>query len=245
MAARAKSVLGHNEFTTLSDKGYHTGSEISRCHEMGIDTMVAIPSLSTQAPDPKYNVEQFIYHKDRDAYQCPQGNFLYTNGSWYNKGHDHKVKQFKTKACKHCPSRNLCTKAKSGRVLERSEYAEAVQRNKQAIEQNRELYKRRQEIVEHPFGTIKRQWGFDYTLMKGKQKVDGEAGLIFIAYLFRRLESILGLNGLKEAVQGLIAALNKIIMGLTRSEFSKTLVQTYSNPATGSYDISLNSCNFT
>ncbi len=29
------------------------------------------------------------------------------------------------------------------------------------------LYRRRQEIVEHPFGTIKRQWGYDYTLMKG------------------------------------------------------------------------------
>ena len=200
MAARAKSILGHNDFTALLDKGYHTGSEISRCHDMGIETLVAVPSLSTQAPDPAYNLEQFIYQIQTDTYKCPQGNFLYTNGSWYNKGGDHKVSQYKTKACKKCPSRNLCTKARNGRIIERSEYAEAVQRNKLAIEKNKELYKRRQEIVEHPFGTIKRQWGFDYTLMKGKQKVDGEVGLIFISYLFRRLFTILGINGLMKAV---------------------------------------------
>ena len=200
MAARAKSILGHNDFTALLDKGYHTGSEINRCHEMGIETLVAVPSLSTQAPDPAYNLEQFIYNTDTDTYQCPQGNFLYSNGSWYNKGGDHKVRQYKTKACKKCPSRDLCTKARNGRVIERSEFAQAVKRNKDAIDANRELYKRRQEIVEHPFGTIKRQWGFDYTLMKGKQKVDGEVGLIFISYLFRRLITILGINGLMQAV---------------------------------------------
>ena len=103
-----------------------------------------------------------------------------------------------------------CTKAKNGRVIERSEFAEAVLKNKLAIEQNRELYKRRQEIVEHPFGTIKRQWGFDYTMMKGKKKVDGEVGLIFISYLFRRLITILGINGLMEAV----SLLNSLYFGL-------------------------------
>jgi hypothetical protein len=172
---------------------------------MGIETLVAVPSLSTQSPDPAYNLEQFIYKTDTDTYQCPQGNFLYTNGSWYNKGGDHKVRQYKTKACKKCLSRDLCTKARNGRIIERSEFAQAVKRNKDAIEKNRELYKKRQEIVEHPFGTIKRQWGFDYTLMKGKQKVDGDVGLIFISYLFRRLITILGINGLMEAVLSLIS----------------------------------------
>jgi hypothetical protein len=89
-------------------------------------------------------------------------------------------------------------------MIELSEFAEAIQRNRLAIEQNKELYKRRQEIVGHPFGTIKRQWGFDYTLMKGKKKVDGEVGLIFIAYLFTRLMNILGLKGLMEAISSLI-----------------------------------------
>jgi len=41
--------------------------------------------------------------------------------------------------------------------------------------------------------------------MKGKQKVDGDVGLIFIAYLFTRMSSILGLKGLMEAVAALIS----------------------------------------
>jgi transposase len=188
------------------DKGYHTGSEISRCYEMGIETMVAVPSLSTQAPDPAFNLEKFIYHQESDTYNCPQGNSLFTNGNWYNKGYNYKIKQYKTKACKNCPSRALCTKAKNGRIIERSEHAEAVNRNKLAIEQNKELYKRRQEIVEHPFGTIKRQWGFDYTLLKGKKKVDGDVGLIFIAYLFTRMRSILGVKGLMEAIASILSS---------------------------------------
>lgn len=204
MTQRAVNILGTNQFTVLADKGYHTGSEISQCHEMGVETMVSVPALSTEAPDPDYNVDQFIYNKESDTYQCPRGNILNTNGSWYLKGYDHRIKQYKTKACNGCPSRNLCTKARNGRMIERSEFAEAVQRNKNAIHKNTDLYKRRQEIVEHPFGTIKRQWGFDYTLMKGKLKVGSFVGLIFIAYLFTRMMNILGNDNLKKAMEAFI-----------------------------------------
>jgi len=201
MAERTKMILGQNEFTELADKGYHTGEEIRKCHEMGIETLVAIPKtpISSQAPDPAYNQDKFQYDKENDFYRCPQGQKLTSNGSWYSN-HPYKTKHFKTKACMGCPAKDRCTTSKKGRLIERNENIESTQRNKKAIEQNRELYKRRQEIVEHPFGTIKRQWGFDYTLMKGKKKVDGDVGLIFIAYLFTRLKTILGLKGLMEAI---------------------------------------------
>jgi transposase len=205
MAERAVNILGSSEFTQLADKGYHTGSELHRCHELGVDTLVAIPGLSTEAPDPAYNLTQFVYHNDTDTYECPQGKVLQTNGSWYDKGGDHKVRQYKTPECQNCKARMHCTRAKNGRVIERSEFAEAALKNRLAIEKNKDLYKRRQEIVEHPFGTIKRQWGFDYTLMKRKMKVDGEVGLIFIAYLFTRMMNILGTRNLKEAMEAFLS----------------------------------------
>jgi hypothetical protein len=34
-----------------------------------------------------------------------------------------------------------------------------------------EYYKLRQQISEHQFGTLKRQWGFTYKLIKGKEHV--------------------------------------------------------------------------
>jgi transposase len=204
MTVRAKAILGSTEFIELADKGYHTGEEIRKCHEAGIETLVAIPKtpVSSQAPDPAYNQDQFRYDKENDCYLCPQGQKMTSSGTWYQH-HPYKTKQYKTRSCKGCPVNTLCTKSKKGRVIERNENIEDTRRNKQAIENNNELYRRRQEIVEHPFGTIKRQWGFDYTLMKGRQKVDGEVGLIFISYLFRRLITILGINGLMKAVLSL------------------------------------------
>ena len=50
-------------------------------------------------------------------------------------------------------------KNKRGRVIERLIYAHLLEKNKQRIKENYEIYQQRQAIVEHPFGIIKRQWG--------------------------------------------------------------------------------------
>ncbi len=53
-------------------------------------------------------------------------------------------------------------------------------------------YKQRQAIVEHPYGTIKRQWGFSYIMTKKtKQRAEADVGLIFTAYNLRRLMTII------------------------------------------------------
>jgi hypothetical protein len=143
MAVRAKVILGNTEFIELADKGYHTGEEIRKCHEAGIETLVAIPKtpVSSQAPDPAYNQDQFHYDKENDFYLCSQGHKLTSTGTWYQH-HPYKTKQYKTKSCKGCSVKAQCTKSKKGRVIERNENIEATQRNKQAIENNKELYKR-------------------------------------------------------------------------------------------------------
>lgn len=52
MVQRAKSILRINEFTALYDKGFHTGSELKIVQNLGIETIVAIPSppSTSQAP---------------------------------------------------------------------------------------------------------------------------------------------------------------------------------------------------
>jgi hypothetical protein len=56
MLRRAKSILRTNQFTALYDKGYHTGSEFEVASNLGIDVMVATPTVAAQAPNPAYNV---------------------------------------------------------------------------------------------------------------------------------------------------------------------------------------------
>ena len=53
------------------------------------------------------------------------------------------------------------------------------------------MYRKRQEINEHIFGTIKRQWGYSYTNLRGLNLVNGENSLIMTVYNFKRLMKIL------------------------------------------------------
>jgi hypothetical protein len=55
--------------------------------------------------------------------------------------------------------KNLCTgREKGGREIDRSEYADVVEENSKRYIENAALYRKRQEINEHIFGTIKRRW---------------------------------------------------------------------------------------
>lgn len=194
MLRRAKSILRANTFTALYDKGYHTGSEFDIACSLGIKTLVAIPNIgrASQAPDPKYNVEHFKYDKEKDSYQCPEGHELTSNQNWY-KARNYKFKQYKTKACKTCPVRDLCTTAKvNGKIVQRSQYAYAIEDNAKRVKANEDTYKKRQAIVEHPFGTIKRQWGFDYIITKRTiASASADVGLIALAYNMKRIINIL------------------------------------------------------
>ena len=198
MLQRAKAILGTNEFTALYDKGYHTGTEFKIADDLNIEVMVAIPGLASQAPNPAYNVENFSYQQDGDYYVCPQGNKLTTPGTWH-KTRTYHFKRYTTNACKSCPVKNQCTKAKYGKGVQRSEYQEYINKNKERIEQNQNYYRRRQAIVEHPYGTIKRQWGFSYIITKkGKQRASADVGLMFVAYNIRRIMNILGKDELEK-----------------------------------------------
>lgn len=105
MVRRAKTILGSSDFTALYDKGYHTGSEFEYAFKHGVEVIVAAPDVASHAPDIAFDVENFHYNKERDAYTCPAGEQLKTNGSWYTKAHGktiNKIKHYKTKACLNC-----------------------------------------------------------------------------------------------------------------------------------------------
>ena len=85
MLRRTKTILGHNNFTAIYDKGYHTGSEFDYANNLGIDVLVAIPGVAAHAPDMAFDVEYFKYDKTTDSYTCPANETLTTNGNWYNK----------------------------------------------------------------------------------------------------------------------------------------------------------------
>jgi transposase len=244
MVQRAKSILRTNEFTVLYDKGFHTGSELKIAQDLGIETIVAIPGVpsTSQAPNPLFNYEFFKYTKEEDTYTCPQGQILQTNGSWYKErtssGNIIWFKQYKTKACRKCPLRSQCTRSQKERLIHRSEYADYYEANRVNVKEKEQLYKRRQAIVEHPYGTIKRQWGFNYILTKkGIARASSDVGLMFIAYNLRRIGNILTMNVLKEYLRILVYLfltiydlLRGILLRDKRSDFMEN-ISLYKNQA--------------
>jgi hypothetical protein len=209
MARRAKTILGKNDFSILFDKGYHKGKELDAVQKLGITAHVSIPGIpkTSQAPNPAYNAENFDYHSDSDSYICPEGHTMHSSKRWYESP-NYRFKHYKTKACSTCQVRDECTISKNGKVIHRSEYQHAVEQNKRNIENNPQLYRQRQSIVEHPFGTIKRQWGYDHIMTKKTKKhASADVGLIFIAYNLKRLFNILGTELLREFLTLTIASI--------------------------------------
>lgn len=224
MVQRAKSILRTNEFTVLYDKGFHTGSELKTAQDLGVETIVAIPGVlsASQAPDPLFNYEFFRYNNEDDTYTCPGGQILHTNGSWYKQrsgtGTISWFKQYRTKACRNCPARSQCTRSKKERLIQRSEYADYYEANQANVREKELLYKRRQAIAEHPYGTIKRQWGFSYILTKkGLVRAASDVGFMFIAYNLRRMANILTPQVLKEylkVLSSVFSCIPRLIRGL-------------------------------
>lgn len=209
ISLEAKGNIEQEEITVLADKGYHTAKELQACQDAGIETIVARQELvnsNEKGTQPEYMVQHFMYNKETDTYTCPAGQTLHTTGKLHSKKRDRDIsysfKKYRTSACNTCPVKHLCTGRHDGRrEIERSEYAEAVEQNKANYEANGQLYRKRQEINEHIFGTIKRQWNLYYTNLRGLDKVNGEVALIMTVYNMKRARNILGHDKLMEQLK--------------------------------------------
>lgn len=200
IALEAKANLALEGFTAILDKGYHNGRELEICQKANITTLVAPPTLvnsNEHGTTPDYLVSKFVYNIPADTYTCPAGSELKTSGTWHKKTRErdsYTFKKYRTPDCKTCPVKHLCTgRASGGREIERSQYAEAVEINGLHYSANPALYRKRQEINEHIFGTIKRQWGYNHTNLRGLEKVNGEMALIMTVYNMKRAMNILGI----------------------------------------------------
>lgn len=222
LAISTKEDLGVETMDVLADKGYHTGDQLAQCAAANIVAYVS-PKEAASNDDGIYPLARFIYHAENNTYTCPAGETLRTNGTWHahsSKGRPtaFRFQRYNTSACKGCTERAKCTKGKvNGRNIDRSEYATVIEQNNQRVNENPSYYRQRQQIAEHPWGTLKRQRGFDHVLVKGKEHVLGEVSLVFIGYNLGRCARILKNHDAFKALLGnhiaLFSRQNKAVLG--------------------------------
>lgn len=207
MTQKVKQNLDLDKFDVIADAGYNSGKQFKECKAQGVTTYVSPKKGSVRkGSDPNYAIDKFEYNKSEDIYTCPQGNKMTTTGKYYDKNKSnskatYNIKRYSTKACKDCPVKDLCTKSKNGRVIERGEHATLIEENNKNVKDNKEYYRTRQQIIEHQFGTLKRQWHFDHVLLKGKEKVLAETSIIFTAYNLKRAMSVLKFSDLMSKIK--------------------------------------------
>jgi len=200
--------LNKKTFIAIADKGYNNGREIEIAIKAGVTTIVALQEIvnsNEKGTTPDYLVTKFEYNKQEDTYTCPAGQVLKSTGTWHTKKRSEefsfKFKKYRTPACKNCPVKHLCTARAEGREIERSEFAESTDLNAHNYTTQYDVYRKRQELNEHVFGTIKRVWGYYYTNLKGLKKVNGEMSLIMTVYNMKRTINILGFDKLMDKLR--------------------------------------------
>ncbi|WP_170138287.1 IS1182 family transposase, partial [Anaerobacterium chartisolvens] len=159
MSGCAKDIFGVDSIKALADKGYYNADDLKECEKKGIETYVPKQVFANATGERDFYPDKFVYDKEKDVYICPAGYELICTRK---KALSEKTKNLNYKnnnACNRCEFKKLCTKNKEGRTITRSIDQEFLDTVDYRTSENKELYRMRQTIVEHPFGTIKRGWG--------------------------------------------------------------------------------------
>ena len=196
IAITAKEVLDVDEMTALADKGYYDGDDIEMLEKNGIACYIATPKTKGIKHNEGFCREDFKYDKETDTYTCPC-NEIFTFRNVKKERNGKEIKKYANySACAKCEQREKCTKG-NYRTITRALNQDILDTVAHRLHENKALYRKRQEIVEHPFGTIKSVWGYRQFLTRGKDKVDAETALTFLAYNLRRVVNIFKEKGIK------------------------------------------------
>jgi transposase len=199
MSEKAKDILGVDSLTNLADKGYYNGEAIAACEGNGVTCLVAKPRPGGAKKAKEFSHERFMYDRDNDLYVCPcQARLPYMRDKKASTGKEYRV-YANYAACGECLRKAECTAYKYREIL-RLPYQDVLDAVEERTKKNKGLYRRRQEIVEHIFGTIKAVWGYRQFLCRGMEKVAAETALSCLAYNMRRAFNVYKEKGLKLAV---------------------------------------------
>jgi transposase len=200
MAKVTKEVLGAETLTVLADTGYYNSNALKNCEENGIVAYVPQAKRTSRLKGQgRLSHEEFIYDCEANAYHCPGGALLRpSDGRKVNTSGRIEIRYTSRKAdCDACPLRSRCLSAKTPtRTVQRWEHQAVLDRHCARMKDAQVQMRRRAELAEHPFGTLKCRAGYRHFLVRGFDKVRGEWSMMALCYNFSRVLSIIGLDRL-------------------------------------------------
>jgi len=198
VALQAQTNLEIRQAAVLADAGYYNAAEVSRCAEHGLTPFIPKSDTSANTARGLYGKSQFKYDAAKDGYVCPAGGLLNYRFSTYELGRE--LKYYRASGCKSCALKSQCTRNKANRTITREANEHLMEAMAARMQQAPEKFKLRKTLAEHPFGTIKRWFGYTHFLLKGLPKVQCEWSLTTLAYNLKRVLNLVGFEKLMAAV---------------------------------------------
>lgn len=162
----------------------------------------------------------FVRNLETDTVTCPQGQILhFLTLSHKKESYTHNRCYCNPKACASCPQKCTASKYRSitfkdGEIRKKAKSKTTVTkvldgyRSMRVKEVKKKFFLRfypnmeklnlRKQIVEHPFGTIKRWCDGSYLLLKGRYKATADLSFSFLSYNLKRTINIIGTQKLLE-----------------------------------------------
>ena len=192
-----KTSFGNAPKIVTADAGYGSEENYELLEKNNITAFVKYNMFDKKQNknyDSKYPFSQdkLFYNQDKDCYICPMGQEMHYIGDSKRKtstGFEQISRKYQAKNCTTCPLNGVCHKSKTNRIIEinmnllrHKEKTYKLLNSQQGIEKR----KQRCHDVEPVFGNIKQNHGFRRFMLKGKQKVAIEWGLLAIAQNIRK-----------------------------------------------------------
>jgi transposase len=198
VALEAKANLELTRTEVIADAGYYNASEVNRCVEHGITTFIPKSDTSANSARGLYGKSRFKYDATKDVYLCPAGDTLTYRFATIEL--DRELKYYRASNCKTCALKSRCTRNKANRTITREANEHLMEAMATRMQQQPEKFKLRKTLAEHPFGTIKRWFGYTHFLLKGLAKVQCEWSLTTLAYNLKRVLNLVSFEKLMAAV---------------------------------------------
>jgi transposase len=195
MAEAGKAALEVESLTVVADTGYSNGEQGEACAAAGITAVVPRQKTVNANNANLFTRDAFVYDRASDSWTCPAGETLARSYI----SHSEQKTHYSTHACGGCALKPQCTKAAS-RKISRHFHEDAREAMHRRAREDRTFMKRRRELVEHPFGTMKWMLGYPRFLVRGLKKAKGELALAVLGFNLKRTISILGVPALLEAL---------------------------------------------
>ena len=140
-------------------------------------------------------LEDLYYDPAKDHYICPMGQVMEASGESTRKtstGFVQHLLHYRAKNCIGCPLAAACKPGKDGKILQINRNLQDYKATAKTLLTSAEGIARRKQRatdVEPVFGNLKYNKGMGRYLLRGKEKVNVETGLLVIAHNLAKMAS--------------------------------------------------------